>query len=818
MNHSSDSSPLSVSTDYISASANRHSCASDSSGSLVAFGSSKFVALWSASEDQNSGIHQTLPGHDGLVTCVRFKLGEGCFLSADDKGYLRCWRLENNKWVSTGVLHAHKKAISALCVFGDCVATGSSDATITVWRHIPSTENMKDELQEVQRIDLKGRYPLDIQIATLPESDNVIMAVSATERNISIFTRSEEQFVRAASLPGHEDWIKSLAFQQGVAGPAVLTLASGSRDGTIRLWNIEKLVKEKKESSDQIADPLSDDLLDSFEAALGDIAEGEEGGRQISMKRHVMTIRNKSGSLLQYSITFDALLIGHEAGITSLTWRPSPLECTPCPMLLSTSTDSSLILWAPSSITASAGGESTSLWINQQRFGDIGGQRLGGFVGAVWTRDGADVLAWGWNGGWRRWSSQADSDSNAELWKEVSAISGHRGSVRGISWSPGGEYLISTGPDQTTRIHGSVNARSPNAPESWHEICRPQVHGYDLIDAVFLGPTRFTSIADEKVARVFEAPQSFVSLCQNLSILPDIEDKSKRPMAASVPPLGLSNKALSGVDSTEPHFPLPSASMTQRRPFEGELAVSTLWPEAEKVFGHGYELHAIAVSHSGKYVATSCRASSPEHAGIKVYDTRTWQPYGQTLQGHQLTVTRIAFSRDDRYILSVSRDRTWIIYQAEDDGYVAITADKSHTRIVWDCAWAHENDVFATASRDRTVKIWNLRDLTAKKKTPLVTIKTKEAATAVAFSPASGSRRRLLAVGMENGNILIYSSSIDMPEKWIDQIYLDKSIAHVDQIHRIDWRPQKPNLENTKDSQLATCSEDGTLRILHVRL
>lgn len=29
---------------------------------------------------------------------------------------------------------------------------------------------------------------------------------------------------------------------------------------------------------------------------------------------------------------------------------------------------------------------------------------------------------------------------------------------------------------------------------------------------------------------------------------------------------------------------------TQRRPFQGELGYLTLWPETEKIFGHGYEV------------------------------------------------------------------------------------------------------------------------------------------------------------------------------------------------------------------------------------
>ena len=44
----------------------------------------------------------------------------------------------------------------------------------------------------------------------------------------------------------------------------------------------------------------------------------------------------------------------------------------------------------------------------------------------------------------------------------------------------------------------------------WHEIARPQVHGYDMQCITPLGPYAYASGSDEKVIRVFQAPRNFI--------------------------------------------------------------------------------------------------------------------------------------------------------------------------------------------------------------------------------------------------------------------------------------------------------------------
>jgi hypothetical protein len=75
--------------------------------------------------------------------------------------------------------------------------------------------------------------------------------------------------------------------------------------------------------------------------------------------------------------------------------------------------------------------------------------------------------------------------------------------------------------DQTTRIHGPVHDNSTDVGQKdvWHELARPQIHGYDVVDVNFISPLRFASIADEKVTRIFDAPRNFVAMVNSLGII-----------------------------------------------------------------------------------------------------------------------------------------------------------------------------------------------------------------------------------------------------------------------------------------------------------
>lgn len=112
--------------------------------------------------------------------------------------------------------------------------------------------------------------------------------------------------------------------------------------------------------------------------------------------------------------------------------------------------------------------------------------------------------------------------------------------------------MLSVSKDQTTRFHSYWKNKNKT---TWHELGRPQIHGYDMQCVAFIDRFKFVSGADEKLLRIFESPkiflQNFYKLSLNESVAKLIEDCSSMPQGASVPALGLSNKAVYNEEKKE---------------------------------------------------------------------------------------------------------------------------------------------------------------------------------------------------------------------------------------------------------------------------
>ena len=105
---------------------------------------------------------------------------------------------------------------------------------------------------------------------------------------------------------------------------------------------------------------------------------------------------------------------------------------------------------------------------------------------------------------------------------------------------------------QTTRIFAPwQNEASPGGCDYWHEIARPQVHGHDINCVTIIygkGNHRFVSGANEKVARVFEAPLSFLKTLNHAisqkSSFPEDLQADVQILGANMSALGLSQKPI----------------------------------------------------------------------------------------------------------------------------------------------------------------------------------------------------------------------------------------------------------------------------------
>lgn len=415
-------------------------------------------------------------------------------------------------------------------------------------------------------------------------------------------------------LMGHQDWITCFSWLDQFTPFDNTTerkeslLASSGHDAKIRLWKFSTYpsIRDGDDGNLELKGDDSDGLenSDDDEANIDDLEE-EEGEARLIVNHATATTT---------AVSLEALLLGHEEPVTSLTWRHQTKKSDK-PCLLSSSMDRTILLWMEEA-DDSPGATGAGVWVPISRVGSAGGilggpigASLMGFVDATFSPvDASRIVGHGYGGSIHFWTQEVPSEEIVDgesddyvapdeedeaivtaRWVADPGITGHLRSVVDMEWDPNdGEYLLTVSMDQTTRLWAEVPITSAknNSKCRWVEVGRPQVHGYDMTSIVCIGGNdednsdpaagsgepchRFVSGADEKVLRVFDAPASTLRMLRSIkqarAVTEDyiMEKNEQQPSwrveRAFLPSLGLSNKATADVDQESSKFAGPTSN------------------------------------------------------------------------------------------------------------------------------------------------------------------------------------------------------------------------------------------------------------------
>ncbi|XP_054271732.1 elongator complex protein 2-like isoform X1 [Macrosteles quadrilineatus] len=841
-------------------------------------------------------------------------------VSTDQCGLV--WTKKQDRFVVTSVLKGHQGPVNVVdavycrlsagkrkIVESLVIVTAAVDSTIRIWER-----NQGDAVECKKALLLTSGLCMAASLTVSP-GGFIILAAGLDDSNIHVYTFSQppnpalnltgaeqissdepvtkpsasddttapqvDRIVKQLTLRGHEDWVTALQFTREDSGD--LLLASGSLDATVRLWRFHHTT-------------------------------GDEAKKELTVEQQQIAVGHR-----RLDVGLESVLLGHDGRVYGLCWHPPILtdsgkSWTQPLQLLTASLDKTVVVWAPED----GGG---GVWLEQDRMGEVGGNTLG-FYGTRFGPRGNTILAHSYTGGFHIWHRAqvlvsieekeedkrtfcVSEDESEELlleqtrgpnldeystfivipsifgnkthWRRVAriwspgvAVGGHFDQVNDLAWEPKfGRYIMTVSSDQTARLYapwvrGFSNRKTATLETvlkqdySWHEMARPQIHGYDISCIAILPHFSFVSGADEKVIRAFNVTRIFVDnflrLCAPYSSkAKEFEGKTPEEMGklvsmrASVPPLGLSNKewkqaeidkikdakkrcigksTLEVIQIWSEVNPNVCPPQLDAPPPEDMLLQDFLWSETMKLYGHGYDIFSLAASADGKVIASACKATNEEHAAILCWDTSTWRKVGR-LVSHKLTVTQLQFSPDDKYLLSVSRDRTWSVFQKSDSGPKLVgRSDKNtgvHTRIIWCCGWSHDSAYFATGSRDGKIVVWGLGEENHPTLGPFTPSSDhldlpEESITSLSFAPGFvlSPLEYLLAAGTETGEIRLYGWKASVPSPWRFLFQLSGDHSHHLSIKKLAFRPENVNTEDNQESidlHLASCGLDHTVKV-----
>ncbi|MBD3887155.1 AAA family ATPase [Phormidium tenue FACHB-886] len=386
-------------------------------------------------------ILQTLQGHTHLVLSAKFSPDGTTIASSSADHTIKLWDVRTGQVLQTLQEHTNWVWSVAWHPDGLTLASGSDDCTAKLW-----DIHTGKVLQTLQ-----GHTNLLRAVIWSP--DGSILASASFDHTIKLWDVSCSAILRASKLSralhagkilntlrGHNSWVRALAWS-----PDGKTLASGSGDCTVKLWDIH---------SGQILRTLQEHTHSSHAVAWSpDGAILASGG----LDRAVKLWDAHTGKLLRtlqgyfdavYSIAWSSDGSRIASGSANYTMSLWDIDTERCLRTFKGHVHSvRSVAWSPNStmIASGSGDHTVKLW--NAETGKLL-QTLRGHTNwlysVAWSPDGTLLASGGADGTIRLWHPFTGQN--------LQTLQGHTSWVSAVDWSPDGTAIASSSSDQIIKL------------------------------------------------------------------------------------------------------------------------------------------------------------------------------------------------------------------------------------------------------------------------------------------------------------------------------------------------------------------------------
>jgi WD40 repeat protein len=266
--------------------------------------------------------------------------------------------------------------------------------------------------------------------------------------------------------------------------------------------------------------------------------------------------------------------------------------------------------------------------------------------------------------------------------REHQRLSGHQGSVTGLSWQPQGQLLATAATDRRVRLWNL---------KTYQQTAIFSAHSSSLNSVSFSPNGQIIAAADQNgVVKLWKTSGESIAL-----LTPKLTTKVKNSIAGIT---ATKTHALNTV-AFAPQGNLIAAAGTDRKIHLWRTDTHQL---VQTLGGHQDSIHQVSFSPNGKYLA-----SASNDRTIKIWSVAKGQLL-QTLPGHSDGVYSITFSPDGKNLASASADNQVWLWDWSTNKTLLIL--KGHRDRINNVTFDPSGQYLASASNDGAIKLWNRQD------------------------------------------------------------------------------------------------------------